>query len=54
VVQGNQGNFGRVEGSIVDGVRRKIHVRKVSRCLCSRNLVNWMSSLNRRLDVPVD
>jgi hypothetical protein len=30
VVQGNQRNLGRVEGPIVDGVRREIHVCKLS------------------------
>jgi hypothetical protein len=31
VIQGNQGNLGGVEGSIVDGVRRDVHACKVRR-----------------------
>lgn len=31
VIQGNQGNLGGVEGSIVDGVRRDVHACKVQR-----------------------
>jgi hypothetical protein len=37
VIQGNQGNLGRVEGSIVDGVRRDIHACKVPR-FCAREI----------------